>query len=568
MSPESLLKHFHRIAEDPDAIPRLRRFILDLAVRGKLVEQDPNDESAAELLKRIETEKAGLIQMGLYRQQDTPSSNTEEVPFDIPTGWQWTQMAKIGVVNPRCKADDTTDVSFIPMSLITVEYGNPSGHEIRPWVEIKKGFTHFAEGDVGLAKITPCFENGKSTVFRNLTGGLGAGTTELHVLRPIDVSPDYVLIFLKSPHFIGGGIPKMTGTAGQKRVPKEYFSYSPFPLPPLAEQHRIVAKVGELMALCDELEAEQTKRERRRDRLVAATLHGINNGDASPEPGAHPSFKESARFYFRHLPRFTTRPEHIQQLRQTILSLAVHGKLVQQNKHDETAEELINNILFSKKGLVNKKTSKKSNLVNSVCTDNTNFDIPKQWTWTKLGTIYDVRDGTHDTPKYVNNGYPLITSKNLYSGKLSFYDIKFISEQDYLKINQRSAVDKGDILFAMIGSIGNPVIVDTDRPFSIKNVALFKYFNRDLSNPGFLKLFLQFASNQMRKVATGGLQAFVSLAFLRNYPCPLPPLAEQSRIVAKVAELMDVCDELEVGLEAKATTQRQFLEASLLESLL
>ena len=143
---------------------------------------------------------------------------------------------------------------------------------MRPWGEIKKGYTHFAEGDVGLAKITPCFENGKSAVFRNLTGGIGAGTTELHIVRPLSAHPDYILLFLKSPHFIQTGIPKMTGTAGQKRVPTEYFAYSPFPLPPLAEQHRIVAKVDELMVLCDRLEASLTASDQTRTRLLDGLL--------------------------------------------------------------------------------------------------------------------------------------------------------------------------------------------------------------------------------------------------------------------------------------------------------
>lgn len=159
------------------------------------------------------------------------------------------------------------------MKLISAEYGVGNQHEVRCWSEIKSGYTHFAEGDVCLAKITPCFENGKSTVFRELTGGIGAGTTELHIIRPILADVDFLLIFLKSPHFIETGIPKMTGTAGQKRVPFEYFAYSPFPLPPLAEQHRIVAKVDELMALCDRLEAQLTTTQTESRRLLEAVLH-------------------------------------------------------------------------------------------------------------------------------------------------------------------------------------------------------------------------------------------------------------------------------------------------------
>ncbi len=232
------------------------------------------------------------------------------------------------------------------MTLISAEYGSPHSHEVRHWREIKSGFTHFAEGDVGLAKITPCFENGKSTVFRRLTGGIGAGTTELHIVRPLLINADYVLVFLKCPHFIETGIPRMTETAGQKRVSAEYFAYLPFPLPPLAEQHRIVAKVDELMTLCDRLAAAQAERESRRDRLVAASIHRLNNGAEAD------AIREHARFHLGHLPRLTTRPEHIQRLRQTILNLAVRGCLVPQDPNDEPAEELLKRIAAEKARLV------------------------------------------------------------------------------------------------------------------------------------------------------------------------------------------------------------------------
>lgn len=268
-----LIRNFTAVTTKPEHIKQLRQTILDLAVRGKLVPQEPDDEPAEELLKRIETEKARLVKEGkIKKKRSQDSLNEENVPFNIPDVWAWSCLDKIGLVSPRNAEEDTSPTSFIPMPLIPAEYGWQSTHEVRAWGEIKSGYTHFAEGDVALAKITPCFENGKSTVFRDLTGGIGAGTTELHVVRPIFISPEYILVFLKSAHFIQSGIPIMTGTAGQKRVPKDYFSFSPFPLPPLAEQQRIVAKVNELMVLCDELETQLTATASTQGKFLEATL--------------------------------------------------------------------------------------------------------------------------------------------------------------------------------------------------------------------------------------------------------------------------------------------------------
>ncbi len=161
------------------------------------------------------------------------------------------------------------------MTLISETSIKPIGSEKRQWGEVKKAFTHFAEDDVVLAKITPCFQNGKSAVMRGLTNNLGAGTTELHVFRPIlneSVYPEYVLLYLRSPQFLSEGVEKMTGTAGQKRVPKEYFAGNPFPLPPFEEQRRIVARVDQLMSLCDELEAGLLRSQADSERLIRAVV--------------------------------------------------------------------------------------------------------------------------------------------------------------------------------------------------------------------------------------------------------------------------------------------------------
>jgi type I restriction enzyme S subunit len=276
-----LLANFDRLSDSPEAVPLLRRFILDLAVRGKLVAQDANDEPAAALLKRIQSEKARLVKLGLAKAGKTPPDVESGNASTIPPSWQWSRLSEVGFISPRNIASDDQLVSFVPMPMIAAAYGIPNRHEVRPWREIKTGYTHFVEGDVGLAKITPCFENGKSTIFRGLTGGIGAGTTELHIVRPVLTSADYILIFIKSSRYIATGIPLMTGTAGQKRVPSDYFTQSPFPLPPLAEQSRIVAKVDELMALCDQLEAQLTTTQTDSRRLLEAVLEAALVSDAN-----------------------------------------------------------------------------------------------------------------------------------------------------------------------------------------------------------------------------------------------------------------------------------------------
>src|SRR5690606_6651558 len=238
-----VLNNFNVLCTRKEDVQLLRQTILSLAVRGKLVPQDPNDEPASVLLEKIKEEKERLVKEGKIRKQKPlPPIKEEEIPYEVPEGWEWVRLGEIGILNPRNNAEDNTEASFVPMRMIPTKLGSIHQFERRRWGEIKSGYTHFAENDVVVAKITPCFENGKSAVMKNLINGIGAGTTELHVFRPLgsSVLSEYVLIFFKSPHFINTCTEKMTGTAGQKRVPKEIVINFPFPLAPLNEQKRIV----------------------------------------------------------------------------------------------------------------------------------------------------------------------------------------------------------------------------------------------------------------------------------------------------------------------------------------
>ncbi|MEP6878327.1 MAG: restriction endonuclease subunit S [Nitrosospira sp.] len=260
-------------------------------------------------------------------------------------------------------------------------------------------------------------------------------------------------------------------------------------------------------------------------------------------------------------------PDGIKKLRELILTLAMHGKLVPQDPDDPPASQLLQEIDVEKKRLVKEGKIKAPKPLPEITTEEIPYELREGWQWVRLNEVLDVRDGTHDTPKYVDIGYPLITSKNLYTGKLSFEDVKFISEADHKKINERSAVNVGDILFAMIGSIGNPVIVNCDDVFSIKNVALFKFYISGRPDNQYVHYFLSFSQKNMKAASSGAVQSFMSLGFLRSYLFPLPPLPEQRRIVAKIDQLMARCDELET-LRAEREQKRRSVHTAALKQLL
>ncbi len=246
-----------------------------------------------------------------------------------------------------------------------------------------------------------------------------------------------------------------------------------------------------------------------------------------------------------------------QELRQAVLQAAIQGKLTKQLPEDGNATDLLKQIEAEKARLINNGKIKKEKKLPEITSDERLFDIPDYWKWVRLGTVLDVRDGTHDSPKYVSTGIPFVTSKNLVNGKIDFTNVKYISNDDAIKINQRSMVDNNDIIMAMIGSIGNPVKVIKDREFVIKNVALIKSVKESALTMDYVLLLLNFLQSDLKNKSTGGVQKFVSLQFLRNYVIPFPPLAEQHRIVTRVDELMARIDDLE-----KTETELEKLKAA------
>jgi type I restriction enzyme S subunit len=537
-----LLEHFDQLISTPDDVELLDRAILYLALQGKLVQQDPSDESAIELIKRIHESN--------HKQKSSTKDSVNEKPYDLPVGWMWTTLPEIGEVNPRNQEDDDTkESSFIPMTYIPEEYAGELKFDIRPWGEIRKGFTHLKENDVVVAKITPCFENGKAVVMKGLINGIGAGTTELHVFRgnPEFILPEYVLMFFKNYKFREDGKRKMTGSAGQQRVPKEHITLTPFPLPPYAEQQRIVARVEELFVQTRALARELAHSQIELDGLNKSALSHLLASETPEE------FNQHWEFITEHFDLLFQSPEHITPLRQSILELAVRGKLTRREVGEESAKELLKQI-----------SEQKKKPIHPIKDNELQFELPDSWVWSSLDDISRlITDGTHVTPSYLYDGVPFLSVKDVSKGYLDFSSTRFISEEEHKKLSARCKPELGDVLLTKVGTTGIALVVDTDREFSIfVSIALLKIFQEEVL-PDYLSLVINspFVKRQSDKYTMGVGNKNLVLKHIKNFLIPLPPVAEQGRIVKRVEQLLSLCDALEARLQSAEEERGRLVRA-------
>jgi type I restriction enzyme S subunit len=547
MNPDWLLKHFEQISEAPDAVPRLRRFILDLAVRGKLVEQNPNDEPASDLLKRIGLNRAhdSYEDKGKNQKLHLPIEADEIAP-KIPANWVLARVGELldiqyGKALPAANRSDQGSVAV---------YGS-------------NGVVSYCETALAQEPAIIIGRKGSAGALNLCQGPSWTTDVAYFLIPPLFFSIHFLFVALQTLDLenLGKGVkPGLNRSeAYQLRIV----------VPPLPEQHWIVAKVDELMALCDELEAAQAKRERWRDRLVAATLHGLNNGNDSPEPGIHSTFEDSARFYFNHLPRLTTRPDHIPQLRQTILNIAVQGKLVKQNIEDESSNFVLSEIRNMRISVGNHSEYSEEDNSNQKFFQHLPKVIPSNWTMCALEELFRFIDYRGRTPTRTRTGVRLVTAKNVRMGYINNEPIEFVGEELYDKWMTRGFPQKGDLLFVTEGAtIGYVGMLD----FLFKFVLAQRTINLQPYLPGYSRFFLFFLMSSLFQTAvltnsTGTAARGIKAAKLKKIRVLLPPLAEQNRIVAKVDELMALCDKLEIQLTEGATTRHRLLEATLQEAL-
>lgn len=483
----------------------LKNSILQLAVQGKLVEQRAEEGTARELLEQIKLEKEQLIKdKKIKKSKPLPEITEDEIPFEIPESWEWVRLIDLcslisdgthktpAYVEYGVPFISVKDISSGVMDFSNVKYITREEHEklisrCKPEMN-----------DVLLCRIGTLGKAIKICTDKEFSIFVSLGLLKL---IEADVA-DYIVQVINSGYgyrWIDDN--KVGGGTHTNKINLDTLRGMPIPIPPLEEQHRIVAKIEEILPYIDQYDKAYTKLE----------------------------------IFNKKFP---------EDIKKSILQMAMQGKLVEQRPEEGTADGLYEQIVAEKAQLIKDGKIKKEKPLPEIAEDEIPYEIPSSWRWVRFSEVMDVRDGTHDSPKYIETGIPLVTSKNISGGGLYFSNVKYISREDADKINERSNVDTGDILFAMIGSIGNPVIVNKDREFCVKNVALFKNYDKSKMCIEYVYWFLYREQYIMKKVASGGVQSFISLKVFRNYLFPLPPFEEQKRIVAKIEELLPYCDQL------------------------
>ena len=486
---------------------QLKASILQYAIQGKLVEQRPEEGTGEELYRQIQAEKQRLIKEGkIKKEKALPEIAEDEIPFDIPDTWRWVRVAQIVTLNPKNDLADDLETSFIPMPCIMDGFRNLHTYEVKKWKEIKKGFTHFAEGDIGVAKITPCFQNRKSVIFRNLKNGYGSGTTELTVVRTINetVLSEYLLWFFKTEYFIANGVKSFTGTAGQQRIHKDYLATCLIPLPSLTEQKRIVAKIEELLPYVE------------RYAEAYETLEQFN-----------------ARF-----------PE---DMKKSILQYAIQGKLVEQRAEEGTGEELYRQIQAEKQRLIKDGRIKKEKPLAEITEDEIPFEIPERWKWVRLSYIADsIVDCPHSTPKYLDMETEYCTiDTNCIDEKGNITKWRYVDSDTYTERIARLTPQKDDIVYTREGSICRAAILPEGRKVCLgQRVMLIRSANGVF--PQFIRRILMspMVIGKLMEQQKGIGAKHVNVSDVCNLILPLPPLAEQKRIVAKLEEILPLCERL------------------------
>jgi type I restriction enzyme S subunit len=544
-------------------IKKLRELILELAVRGKLVSQDPNDEPASELLKRIQAEKAKLIAEGNIKKEKPLAEITEEEkPFELPVGWEWVRLSEIvsllgDGIHGTPNYDNYGEFFFINGNNLAdgiIELKDQTKRvSFDEYQKYKKELNEKSilvsiNGTIG----NVAFYNSEKII-------LGKSACYFNLLGNID--KQYIKKLINSDYFLRYAFYFATGTT-IKNVSLKTMRELPVPLPSFEEQHRIVAKVDELMALCAQLENQHNNAAEAHEKLVAHLLGTLTQSQNAED------FNANWQRIAEHFDALFTTEASIDELKQTLLQLAVMGKLVPQDPNDEPASELLKRIQAEKAKLIAEGKIKKDKPLAPITMEEKPFELPVGWEWVRLNDLASlITKGS--SPKWQGVNYTdnfddvmFVTSENVGSYKLLLDSPKFV-ERKFNEIEPRSILKNGDFLMNIVGaSIGRTAVYDIDVLANINQaVCLIR-----ISSSSILRLFLLHFFNSetclgyMFDKQVDNARPNLSMGNIAKFLIPIPPIVEQHRIVAKVDELMAICDQLKTRITEANELQRKIAD--------
>lgn len=554
---EHLLEQFERVSDAPEALPRLRRLILDLAIRGKLVPQDPSDEPPHNALSIARaTLKNEAACKPRLRWQPSAAISPGDFEREVPRGWIPVRLNDTGLyVNGLAFKPSDWNKSGIPIIRIqnltdaTKEFNYAQG-EFPDEVMVR-------DGDILVSW---------SATLEAFQWTRGAGVLNQHIFRVIPAAnlttPGFLYLLLQH------AIQEIAEGVHAHGLVMKHINRGPFlahivAIPPLAEQHRIVEKAGELAGLCDQWESARAEREAARQRFTAASLARLNEPDLDPDV-----FVNDVHVMRDAIGALTANPDQIKQLRQTILNLAVRGKLVPQEPNDEPASELVQKIQGGKSSQM--RLRKRNALVEKG--KDALFPCPRGWEWVSLQDLLE-RDISYGVIKLglepKAGGVPTIRCSDVKQGFIDLSGVRTVSEEIEAKYS-RTRLTGGEVLINIRGTLGGVAKVSSDlQGFNVAREVAVVPIAKILSAEFMVYLMLSpYFWDAIQKNLRGIAYKGLNLGALREFLVALPPLAEQVRIVRKVDELMGLCDELELSLASQSSTRLRLLDALLARNLI
>lgn len=545
-------------------IKKLRELILELAVRGKLVPQDPNDEPASELLKRIAADKAELVKQGkIKKQKPLPEISEDEKPFELPVGWEWVTLATIGEI-----VGGGTPTSDNPHYWSTqgIKWLTPADLNGLKGKYISSGARDITIDGLSnsSAKLMP-----KGTVLfssRAPIGYVAISNNELATNQGfkscvpyIKESAEYIYYFLLSA---AKKIDEMASGTTFKEVSGAVVSKVLLPFPPLNEQLKIVEVADDLMSLCDQLEQQSLSSLDAHQQLVETLLTTLADSQNAEE------LAENWARISQHFDTLFTTESSIDALKQTILQLAVMGKLVPQDPNDEPASELLKRIEEEKAQLVKEGKIKKQKPLPPVSDEEKPFELPQGWEWCRIGdcslsTEYGI---SHKTSKS-SQGVPVLKMGDIQSGEVKLGGQQVIDsdieELPYLYLEHRDILYNRTNSAELVGKAG--IYLGKDNTYTYASYLIRIRTDKNGSMPEFINLNMQapfFRLTQINpyvKQQCG--QANVNGTIMKNMLVAIPPFAEQKRILLKVVQLSDICSHLKSRLQSAQQTQLHLADA-------